>query len=69
MSIGKPVSNPELEALLERARNYVMTPEEREAQRQSWARAMAPCEHGKADFEQCQECWNEHYARKDATDG
>ena len=26
---------------------------EMEAQRESWIRAMAPCEHGVADFEQC----------------
>lgn len=29
-----------------------------EAQRESWLRAMAPCEHGMADFEQCEECRN-----------
>ena len=30
--------NPELDVLLEQARNHIMTPEEREAQRQSWVR-------------------------------
>jgi hypothetical protein len=29
---------------------------ERQAQRESWVRAMAPCEHGIADFEDCEEC-------------
>ena len=28
------------------------------AQRESWIRAMAPCEHGVADFEQCSQCRN-----------
>lgn len=27
-----------------------------EAQRQSWMRAMAPCEHGDPDWETCPEC-------------
>jgi len=27
-----------------------------EAQRQSWARAMAPCEHGVSDWEDCPAC-------------
>ena len=26
------------------------------AQRESWVRAMAPCEHGVADFEECARC-------------
>lgn len=30
--------DPELQALLEKIRDHVMTPEEREAQRESWAR-------------------------------
>jgi hypothetical protein len=29
---------------------------ERQAQRESWIRAMAPCEHGVADFEDCAQC-------------
>ena len=41
-----------------------LPPEEREAlesaelleQRASWVRAMAPCEHGERDFEQCMGC-------------
>lgn len=27
-----------------------------EAQRQSWVRAMAPCEHGIRDWEDCPDC-------------
>lgn len=34
-----PVERTELAALIEKARSHVMTPEEREAQRQSWVRA------------------------------
>lgn len=30
--------------------------EEMAAQRESWIRAMAPCGHGMADFEDCQAC-------------
>jgi hypothetical protein len=37
-----------------------MSPEDHaamiEAQRQSWVRGMAPCEHGVADWEDCGEC-------------
>lgn len=29
---------------------------ERRAQRESWIRGMAPCEHGMADLEECIEC-------------
>jgi hypothetical protein len=39
---------PEDRAALER--------DELAAQRESWIRAMAPCEHGAADFEDCVEC-------------
>lgn len=52
----------ELSAMLLRAKARVaaMTPEERlamiEAQRQSFVRAMAPCEHGIADWEDCSDC-------------
>jgi hypothetical protein len=37
MNHTKPIS-PELAALLEEARRHVMSPEESEAQRQSWVR-------------------------------
>jgi hypothetical protein len=40
----KPEDRAELERL------------ELQAQRESWVRAMAPCEHGIADFEECAEC-------------
>ena len=30
--------------------------EERIAQRESWGRAMDPCEHGEIDFETCPQC-------------
>lgn len=37
-----------------------MSPEQYEAmmekQRQSWARGMAPCEHGVSDWETCADC-------------
>lgn len=52
----------ELERLIERARHWdaTATPEQKEemykAQRESWVRAFAPCEHGMFDFEQCGEC-------------
>ncbi len=43
--------------LLELSRTYQMTPEETEAQRQSWVRGMtARCEHGELDFERCPKC-------------
>lgn len=29
---------------------------ELQAQRESWMRGMAPCEHGVADFEDCAQC-------------
>lgn len=59
--------SPELEQAIRRARAVVaaMTPDERaamvRAQRESWIRAMAPCEHGHPDFEQCGQCWGENY--------
>lgn len=46
----------DLKELLERAQNYTMTDAEIEAQRQSWVRAFAPCEHGYSDFETCPHC-------------
>lgn len=48
---------PTLEEMLDAAQIHQMTPEEIEAQRQSFARAMtARCEHGELDFEQCPQC-------------
>jgi hypothetical protein len=53
---------PDLAELFARAKAKVeaMSPAERasmyEAQRQSWARGMAPCEHGVADWETCPDC-------------
>lgn len=42
------------------ARYQAMTPEQQEAmwkaQRESFVRGMAPCEHGIADFEDCPDC-------------
>jgi hypothetical protein len=46
------------------ARRAAMSPEQRAkleadelaAQRESWIRAMAPCEHGVADWETCAQC-------------
>lgn len=32
-----------------------------EAQSQSYARSLAPCEHGMVDFEQCSECRSTHH--------
>lgn len=48
---------PTLDELLEATQIHQMTPEEIEAQRQSFARGMsARCEHGELDFEQCPQC-------------
>lgn len=50
-------TDPKLLALLEATKDHVMSDDEREAQRQSFVRAMTtPCEHGVLDFEQCAEC-------------
>jgi len=46
----------DLEALLKQAAQHVMTPEELQAQRESFARGMGPCEHGVYDFETCPDC-------------
>ena len=47
----------DLKDLLRKAAQHRMTPEEIEAQRQSWVRGMTtPCEHGVVDFEQCPKC-------------
>lgn len=35
---------------------HEMTPEEIQAQKESFARGMAPCEHGVRDFEECKQC-------------
>lgn len=47
-----------LDAAYKRLRN--MTPEQKraeyEAQRESWVRAMGPCEHGDYDWETCPDC-------------
>jgi hypothetical protein len=48
---------PTLNELLECCQIHQMTPDEIEAQRQSFARGMsARCEHGELDFEQCAKC-------------
>jgi cytochrome c2 len=60
--MSKLTKDQELNELLRLSRLKVaaMSPEECaamvEAQRQSFARAMAPCEHGVADFEDCAQC-------------
>lgn len=52
----------ELAQLLERAREWERnaTPEQKaemiKAQRESWLRAFAPCEHGDYDWETCPKC-------------
>lgn len=52
----------DLDELMAKARERVerMTPAEREAmyqaQRESFVRAMAPCEHGMSDWEDCTQC-------------
>ena len=54
-----------------KARRAAMSPEDRakleaeeyQAQRESWIRAMAPCEHGVADFEECADCRTAHLER------
>jgi hypothetical protein len=50
----------ELKVLLERTKGHVMSPAEIQAQRESWGRGMAPCEHGVADFEDCCQCRGGH---------
>lgn len=48
---------PTLDELLTACEVHVMTPEEVEAQRQSFVRGMtARCEHGELDFEHCAKC-------------
>ena len=59
----------ELENLLRKAAQRKMTPEEYEAQRQSWVRGMTqPCEHGVVDFEQCPDCRAQADKQEDKTD-
>jgi len=54
---NKPdTAEPTLQQLLDKAKDHVMTDAEIQAQRESWMRGMAPCEHGRRDFEQCGEC-------------
>ena len=53
---------PEIKTALARARAWgqTATPEQKaemhRKQRESWARGMAPCEHGDPDWETCPEC-------------
>lgn len=54
---------PTLDEMIEEARHHTMTPDEIEAQRQSFARAMAPCEHGVLDWEECPQCMPGRTAR------
>lgn len=55
----------DIEKIFERAKAAVeaMSPAEYkamlDAQRESWARAMAPCEHGIRDWEDCPDCRRE----------
>ena len=47
----------DLAELLRQAAQIKMTPDQIEAQRQSWARGMTQgCEHGVLDYETCPEC-------------
>lgn len=62
--------SPELTTLLENARKAydAMTAEQKEemwrAQRESWVRAFAPCEHGDPDWETCHECLSNFNVKK-----
>lgn len=61
-------ARPSLDELIARSKAMVaaMSPAEYaamiEAQRQSWVRAMAPCEHGISDWEDCPDCRHQHAA-------
>ncbi|MGX1096558.1 hypothetical protein [Amorphus sp. MBR-141] len=68
--LGVPApKRPDLDALLEKARNHVMTEDEIADQRASWVRAFTtPCEHGELDWEQCGPCRDAARSRKDPTD-
>lgn len=54
---------PTLDEMIDESRHHTMTPEEVDAQRRSFARGFAPCEHGVADFEDCAECMPRRHAR------
>lgn len=62
---------PELKAALERSKTWWnnATEEQREdmiqKQRESWARGMAPCEHGDPDWETCPDCAAQREASND----
>ena len=45
MKLPPSKPNPELDALLERARSHIMTKEERDAQRESWVVGEMMIEH------------------------
>lgn len=44
-TLGRAPMRPDLEALIERARHHVMTPEEKRAQRRSWVIGEMMLEH------------------------
>lgn len=52
-ALGRP---PTLDEMLAVVEVHQLTDEEKEAQRQSWARSMEPCEHGVRDWETCAGC-------------
>lgn len=52
----KTETDYELLELLAKTKDHVMSGEEIEAQRQSFKRALQPCEHGIYDFETCSKC-------------
>lgn len=52
-ALGRAPTMDEMMACVE---IHQMTDAEKEEQRQSWARSMAPCEHGRRDWEQCPDC-------------
>jgi hypothetical protein len=57
--LGKPIeTDPELLKLLERAKGYVMTKGEREAQRRSWVIGEMMLEHPEMSREQAEAIYN-----------
>lgn len=48
--------DPSFDELIDVASIHRMTPAELREQAESFARGMSPCEHGIADFEDCQKC-------------
>lgn len=58
LTLNVPPDRPQLDALLERARHHVMTPEEREAQRRSWVIGEMLLEHPTMTHEQAAEIYN-----------